>query len=140
MCNRDLAIGERLRLVDFKLDNFLCQMVQEPTRGENVLDLIFSTEEDLISEVEVGEALAGSYHNTVQCMVGLPSDQEVNRTHERWNLRRVEYNNFPRDLFELPRPVVGPAEDMWAAFRQNFFDIQKRRIPRKRIGGGIVLA
>ena len=42
--NRDLAFGEGLRLVDFKLDNFLYQMVREPTRGENVLDLIFSTE------------------------------------------------------------------------------------------------
>ena len=88
--NWDLSVGEGLRLVDFKLDNFLYQMVREPTRGENVLDLIFSTEEDLISEVEVGEALAGSDHNTVQCMVGLPSDQEVNRTRERWNLRRAD--------------------------------------------------
>ena len=48
-----------------------------------MLDLIFSTEEDLISDVEVGEALTGSGHNTVPCMVGLLSDQEVNRTHER---------------------------------------------------------
>ena len=114
---------------------FLYQMVRKPTRGENMLDLIFSTEEDLISEVEVGEVLAGSNHNIVQCMVGLPSNQEVNRTRERWNLRRADYDNFLRDLFELPRPVVGPAEDMWAAFRQKFLDIQKRRIPRKRIGG-----
>ena len=32
---------------------------------------------------------------------------------------------------------MGPAEaeDMWAAFRQKFLDIQKRCIPRKRIGG-----
>ena len=133
--NRYLAVGEGLRLEDLKLDNFLHQMVREPTQGENVLDLIFSTEEDLISEVEVGEALAGSDHNTVQCMVGLPSDQEVNRTRERWNPRRADYDNFLRDLFELPRPVVGPAEDMWAAFRQNFLDIQIRRIPCKRIGG-----
>ena len=38
----DLAIGERLRLLDFKHDNFLSQKVREPTRGANVLDLIFN--------------------------------------------------------------------------------------------------
>ena len=133
--NQDLAVGEGFGLVDFKQENFLYQMVREPTRGDNVLDLIFSAEEDLISEVEVGEARAGSDHNAVQCMVGLPSDQEVNRTRERWNLRRADYDNFRRDLFELPHPVVGPAEDMWAAFHIQFQEIQERPIPRKNIGG-----
>ena len=47
-------------------------MVRKPTRGDNVLALIFFTEEDLISEVEVSEALAGSDHKIVQCMVSTP--------------------------------------------------------------------
>ena len=54
-----------MRLVDFKQDNCLYQIVREQTRGDNLLDLIFSTEEDLISEVEVGEALAGSDQTTL---------------------------------------------------------------------------
>ena len=65
-------------------------------------------------------------HHSVQCLVGLPSNQEVNRTRERWNLRRADYDNFRRDLLELPLPVVGPAEDMWAAFRTQFQEIQER--------------
>ena len=66
----DLAVGEGLRLLDFKHDNFLSQKVREPTRGYNVLDLIFCFEEDLVSDVVVGECLAGSDHRMVWCRVG----------------------------------------------------------------------
>ena len=51
----DLAVGEGLRLLDFKHDNFLSQKVREPTRAVNVLDLIFCSEDFLVSDVVVGE-------------------------------------------------------------------------------------
>ena len=44
--------------------------MREPTRGANVLDLIFCSEEDLVSDVVVGECLAGSDHHMVWCTVG----------------------------------------------------------------------
>lgn len=133
----DLAGGEGLRLLDFKQDNFLSQKVREPTRGTNVLDLIFSTEEDLVSEVVVGECLAGSDHHMVWCTVGANAGPEVARPRERWNLRRADYDNFRRDLLELPRPIEGSTEDMWSNFRTQFETIQLRRIPRRRVGGPV---
>ena len=56
----DLAMGEGLRLLDFEHNNFLSQKVREPTRGAYVLDLIFCSEDDLVSDEVVGECLAGS--------------------------------------------------------------------------------
>ena len=50
----DLAVGEELCLLDSKHDNFLSQMVLEPRRGAIVLDLIFCSEDDLVSNVVVG--------------------------------------------------------------------------------------
>ena len=132
---QDLAVGEGLRLLDFKQDNFLFQMVREPTRGDNVLDLIFSTDDDLVTEVEVGECLAGSDHHSVTCKVGVTSSPEARRFRERWNLRRADYDGFRRDLLELPRLVEGSADGMWLDFRTKFLGIQERRIPRKRMGG-----
>ena len=66
----DLAGQEGLRLLDFKQDYFLFQKVREPTRGTNVLNLIFCTEDDLVSEVVVCECLARSDHHMVGANVG----------------------------------------------------------------------
>ncbi len=35
-------------------DNFLKQVVTEPTRGDNILDLVLTSNENMISEVDVG--------------------------------------------------------------------------------------
>ena len=55
---------------DFKHDNFLFQKVLEPTMVTNVVDLIFSMEDDLVSKVVDGECLARSDHHMVWRMVG----------------------------------------------------------------------
>ena len=122
-------------MVDFKHDNFLSQKVQEPTRGANVLDLIFWSEDDLVSDVVVGECLAGSDHHMVWCTVGSNAGPEVVRPRDRLNMRRADYDGFCRYLLELPRPVEGSTEDMWPSFLTQYLTIKQRHIPRKRVGG-----
>ena len=43
------------RLMDFAAEEYLTQWVDKPTRGKNTLDLAFSTEDDIISNLSVGE-------------------------------------------------------------------------------------
>ncbi len=40
-------------------------MRTSPTRGENMLDIILATEDDLIKEVVIGDPLGNSDHSTV---------------------------------------------------------------------------
>ncbi len=51
---------------DLVEDGFLWHSVQKPTRGSNILDLVFTIESDLIHTCEVGEPLANSDHNVVE--------------------------------------------------------------------------
>ena len=43
-------------------DNFLIQHVDEPTKGKNILDLVFTSEEDMIEYLSVGEHFGSSDH------------------------------------------------------------------------------
>jgi len=40
---------------DLLLDNYLCQLVREPTRKSNILDLVISSDENMVTEVELLE-------------------------------------------------------------------------------------
>jgi hypothetical protein len=50
-------------LMDIIQDNFLTQLVTEPTREHNILDLVLSTSSDSIKNLSVGEKF--SNHNMI---------------------------------------------------------------------------
>ena len=47
-------------------DNILMQVVEEPTRGRVLLDLVLTNKEGLVGEVKVRGSLGCSYHKTVE--------------------------------------------------------------------------
>ena len=55
--------------IDLLNENSLHQHVTEPTRGENILDLILSAEPDLITNCEVGPTFSTSDHCYITCNV-----------------------------------------------------------------------
>ena len=60
-------------------DAFLTQHVHVPTRGDNTLDLVFSSEEGMIEDVRVSGHLANSDHNIVNFKLIKKSSITVNR-------------------------------------------------------------
>ena len=67
----DLMIGNRESEEFLKVmqDNFLKQLVIEPTRGNNILDLIITNSDDIIEEVDVGGYLGNSDHREIRCKI-----------------------------------------------------------------------
>lgn len=47
-------------------DYFFHQMVLNPTRGDNILDLVLSTAPDLLFDLGVNEGLGNSDHNSIE--------------------------------------------------------------------------
>src|ERR1700690_179145 len=67
--------SEFLELIN---DCFLCQHVKEPTRGKNVLDLVFSTEPSMVTEVQVKSPVSNSDHNVLTFQVEFCAGEEEN--------------------------------------------------------------
>jgi len=72
---------------DLLLDNYLYQHVREPTRESNILDLEISSDENMVTEVEVLEHLGHSDHNIIICSlildVGLNKNKRPTRKYHK---------------------------------------------------------
>ena len=133
--SRQDSEGEGGRLIDFANDNFLTQMVRTPTRGNSTLDLIFTTDVDLVSEVSVGECLGTSDHQAVSFTVAVRVEKEQISHRRMLNLRRADFERFTTELQGLHPQPPGSPDQMWRGFKANYISIQDRCIPRKRVGG-----
>ena len=58
-------------------DSFLSQHVLEPTRGENVLDIVLSSQKVFVDDVSICEPLGCSDHNQIYFIIKLKG--ELNR-------------------------------------------------------------
>ena len=58
-CNRALHQSDiYVHLIDIIQDNFLTQLVREPTRNQNILDLVISTSPDIVDRLLVGDCFS----------------------------------------------------------------------------------
>jgi len=78
--------------------NFLTQLVREPTRGSNILDLLFVNREGLVGDVKVGGHLGQSDHEMLDFSILV----------EPWRgVSRIAPLDFWRADFNLFRTMVG---------------------------------
>ena len=56
-------------------DNFLTQHVLEPTRATRILDIVLSSQKELVDNVEIKEPLGSSDHNQMHFNINLKSDK-----------------------------------------------------------------
>ena len=57
-------------------ESFLTQHVLEPTRGENVLDIVLSSQKELVDNVKIHEPLGNSDHNQIHFYINVKSESK----------------------------------------------------------------
>ena len=57
-------------------ESFLTQHVLEPTRGENVLDIVLSSQKELVDNVKIHEPLGNSDHNQIHFDINVKSESK----------------------------------------------------------------
>ena len=68
--------GEDQQCIFFIQESFLTQHVLEPTRGENVLDIVLSSQIELVDNIKIHEPLGNSDHNQIHFDINVKSESK----------------------------------------------------------------
>jgi len=82
-------------------DNFLMQVVEEPTRKGALLDLVLTNKERLVEDVKVGGRLGCSDHEMVEFRILCGRSSAISRI-KTLDLRRANFGLFKELLGEIP--------------------------------------
>ena len=75
--------GEDQQFLLLIQESFLSQHVLEPTRGENVLDLFLSSQNELVDNVKIHEPLGNSDHNQIHFDIKVKSESTNKKIQEK---------------------------------------------------------
>ena len=81
-------------------DSVLTQHVLEPTRGENVLDIVLSSQKELVDNVKIFEPLGNSDHNQIHFDINVKSESKKIKTYKR-DFHKGNYKDMRKYLAKL---------------------------------------
>ena len=122
------------RLVEFLGDNYLVQHVKEPTRHENILDLLITSRESMIDEIEVGETIASSDHNLIRFKLQKSFRIDPNMSAVP-DLKKADFNGLRQELQLIDwfsKLNDKPVDQMWETFQSTLFKMIHTYIPFKQ--------
>ncbi len=124
---------EGRRLIDLAEDAFLWQSVQKPTRGNNILDLVFTNDCVLVDTCEVGEPLSNSDHNIVRIKLNLQISTRENVLPVP-NYKKAIFSNIKRILNSINWSQLlddNCIEEMYEKISAKLSYILSKNIPQK---------
>ena len=108
--NWDNLVGdqEAQSFVSVLQDSFLKQLISEPTREENILDLLLTNRDDIVSDIVIGDALGNSDHKEVRYIIKWEEKCTLNNTLIP-DFRCADFQGLRRQLgrINLTSPVLG---------------------------------
>jgi len=117
-------------------DNFLSQLVSHPTRGENVLDLLLTTNPDLIASIEVTDSLPGCDHDAIHFMLSATIPQQSTTKRVLYNYKSANIDDFKEVLSRVSWDIIDFDNDdielSWSQWKDLFFSAVNYVIPTVR--------
>ncbi len=120
---------EGSRLIEMVEDSFVLQIVTQSNRGNNTLDLVLTTDADLISDCEV---LNGCDHHTIWFRI---------RTNHQLTVNKFKVPDYRNANFDLARELLltetweqqngTSLEQEWSTFRDKLIDVERMTVPMK---------
>ncbi|KAK4825246.1 hypothetical protein QYF61_025645, partial [Mycteria americana] len=122
------------RFLECVADNFLTQLVREPTREGAPLDLLFTNREGLVGDVMVGGRLGQSDHEMIEFLIHEEAARGVSKT-ATLDFRRADFGLFRRLVKRVPweAALMGKGvQEGWTFFKEEVLKAQEQAVPRCR--------
>ncbi|RMC20740.1 hypothetical protein DUI87_01592 [Hirundo rustica rustica] len=111
-------------------DNFLSQLVGEPTRGGTMLDLLFANRDGLVGDVVVGGRLGQSDHEIIEFSIFGEVRRSTSKT-LALDFRRADFGLFRR-LQSIPWEAAlknKGVQESWSCFKPEILMAQEQTVP-----------
>ena len=129
--NSTASCRQSRRLLECTEDNFLSQVIDGPTRGDAILDLLLTNANELIGDIRIGGCLGCSDHAMVEFTLRRALRQvESNR---KLNFRTANFQLFRELIKKTPWETVLMGKGMqqrWQIVKEAFFKAQELSIHR----------
>jgi len=119
-------------LCDIVNDHCLTQLILNLTGGENIVDLLLTSEPELISHVSVGANLSGCHHDAIyfHLLTSLPPQLPRERT--LYNHRAIDsaylqevFSYIPWDIIDFDTSI----EEYWSQWKDLFLSAVAQTVP-----------
>ena len=117
-------------------ESSLSQLVNFPTRGNNILDLVLTTSDDLVTNLIVNDEFSNSDHRTITFNLNF-SGKEPNASNEKVpDFRRANFQKLREKLVRTDWNhfySIGSINDQWSSFTNIYVKTTQECMPfRKR--------
>ena len=117
-------------------DNFLTQHVLEPTRATRILDIVLSSQKELVDNVEIKEPLGCSDHNQMHLNINVKSDKTKVKQCRR-DFRKGNYKEIRKRLTLIDwndKMKNRTAAECWNIVRGELDNAIDSYVPMKKQG------
>ncbi|TRZ07865.1 hypothetical protein HGM15179_019241 [Zosterops borbonicus] len=125
------------RLLECMEDNFLNQVIDSPTRGDAILDLMVTSVSKLIGDITTGGSLGCSDHALVEFAV-LRDKGHIRRKVRPPNFRKAIFQLFKEKVNRIPWETAlrdkGVEQSQWI-FKDIFHGVKDLVNPREKKSG-----
>ena len=115
-------------------DNYLTQLVNFPTRENNILDLIFVNSTNIVSGVQSVDNLPGTDHEAIQFTLIVAPPKQIHCSRFLYNYKKADLALFHEVLSRIPWHCIpsGDIDESWSMWKDLFFCAADSAIPKVR--------
>ena len=124
-------------MLDLVSTNFLTQLINTPTRNDNILDLVLSTNPDIIYDLEIYPGM--NDHNAITYQVNLSVKHQKKPDRYVYQYKKGNIKNIKRDMedlctiFESENRREKSIDENWTLFKKTLLKSMEKNIPTKKI-------
>ena len=127
---------EQQRLIDISLDHNIEQTIDKPTRGGNILDILFTNNKSTLQNVVIKPPLGKSDHDIIYAEINVWPNRVCTPHRKVFVFRKADWDGIKRKLKALFEKMQEnskqpPVNELWNTFKITLLDGMREFIPQK---------